>query len=199
MSDLREVCARLDGGLVLETEHDEPVMFRRLTAADAGPFAEHVAGDLARLSVHLRWPAVTATVDGARTWLEPYEQSREGRVLAAGAWHEDRVLGGALLFRHAPEDATIELGCWVTAQAEGRGLARACCRALLLVARRDLKAERVEWRAATDNARSRRLAERLGFRHEGTLRSNYALRGERLDSDVFSLVGPELDASVEGS
>ncbi len=197
MSDLREVCAALDRGLMLNTGAEEPVAFRRLTSADAKPFAEHVADDLARLSMHLRWPASTATVDGARAWLEPYEQGREGRVLVAGAWSGHRILGGALLFHHAPPDATVELGCWVTAQAEGRSVARACCRALLLVARRDLLAQRVEWRAATVNEHSRRLAERLGFRHEGTLRSNYALRGQRLDSDVLSLVGPELDVFVE--
>ena len=46
------------------------------------------------------------------------------------------------------------------------------------------------------NTRSRRLAERLGFQHEGTLRSNYVLRGERLDTDVLSLVGAELDPFV---
>ena len=39
---------------------------------------------------------------------------------------------------------------------------------------------------------SRGLAERLGFRHEGTLRSAYVLRGERYDLDVLSLVGDEL-------
>ena len=46
----------------------------------------------------------------------------------------------------------------------------------------------------TGNTRSRRLAERLGFVFEGTLRSSYVLRERRLDVDVLSLVGPELDA-----
>jgi RimJ/RimL family protein N-acetyltransferase len=37
------------------------------------------------------------------------------------------------------------------------------------------------------------LAERLGFRREGTLRGAYVLRGERRDVAVFGLVGKELD------
>jgi RimJ/RimL family protein N-acetyltransferase len=44
------------------------------------------------------------------------------------------------------------------------------------------------------NSRSRALAERLGFRYEGTLRSAYVLNGRRYDMDVLSLVGRELDA-----
>jgi ribosomal-protein-serine acetyltransferase len=65
---------------------------------------------------------------------------------------------------------------------------------LIGLARTQLGAERVEWHASSVNGRSRVLAERLGFRYEGTLRSNYVLRGTRLDTDVLSLVGAELDS-----
>jgi ribosomal-protein-serine acetyltransferase len=169
------------------------VSVRRLTSADAGAFATHVAGDLERLGTYLPWPAETCYPAGAREWLAAYEEQREGRVLAAGAWSGEELLGGAVLFHHDPPGASVEIGCWVIRAAEGRGVASACCRALVRVARDDLRAERLEWRSAAANLASRRLAERLGFHHEGTLRSAYVLRGERLDIDVLSLVGAELD------
>ena len=75
------------------------------------------------------------------------------------------------------------------------GVARAACEALIGYARRELAVERVAWRCTTVNARSRALAERLGFRHEGTLRSAYVLRGRRYDMDLLSLVGAELDVT----
>jgi ribosomal-protein-serine acetyltransferase len=84
----------------------------------------------------------------------------------------------------------------VEAAGEGHGLASAACRALLRVARADLRVERIEWRSTTVNVRSRRLAERLGFRYEGTLRSNYLLGAARLDTDVLSLVGGEIDQAA---
>jgi RimJ/RimL family protein N-acetyltransferase len=46
------------------------------------------------------------------------------------------------------------------------------------------------------NTRSRRLAEKLGFVHEGTMRSDYVIRGQRYGSDLFSLVGEEIDQAV---
>lgn len=54
------------------------------------------------------------------------------------------------------------------------------------------------WQTATANVRSRRLAERLGFVHEGTLRSSSVLRGERLDLDLdlLSLVSAEIDRTA---
>ncbi len=133
-------------------------------------------------------PAEPAAGSGA------YERREEGRVVALGAWDGDTLLGGGVLFHHDPEGANVELGIWIVTAAEGRGLATAICRTLLEQARRDLGAERVVWQSAVGNLRSRRLAEKLGFVYEGTARSVLPLRGQRLDLDVLSLVGAELDA-----
>ena len=182
----------LEDGLTLETRHPSPVTLRRLTAADAEAFARHVADDQERLLTYLPWPPVTATPEGAAEWLERYDREEDGRVLVAGAWSEGELLGGALLFHHDPMFHNIEIGCWVVAAGEGHGIVSAACRAMLDIARDELRAERVEWRTTTVNERSRRLAERLGFQYEGTLRSNYVLDGERHDSVVLSLVGDEI-------
>jgi RimJ/RimL family protein N-acetyltransferase len=75
-------------------------------------------------------------------------------------------------------------------------VATAACRELMKIARRDLRVERLEWQAAVENVRSRRLAEKLGFRYEGTLRSNYILRDDRHSTDILSLIGEEIDQAV---
>ena len=182
----------------LTTRLPGPVTFRRLSADDAAAFAAHVSADLDRLRTHLPWPDPTSTPEGAAEWLGAYDRQEDGRVGVGGMWHDGTLLGGALLFHHEPAFANVELGCWVVAAGEGAGVVSAACRVLLAHARTGLRAERVEWHAASVNARSRQLAQRLGFRHEGTLRSSYVLRGERYDTDVLSLVGTELDAFVSG-
>ena len=186
----------LESAVDLTTGLPGPVVLRALTAGDAVAFAGHVAGDLPRLREHLPWPDLTSTPEGAAGWLGPYDRGEDGRVVVGGVWSVDSLVGGALLFHHEPDVDTVEIGCWLTAAAEGGGVAAAACRVLIGLARSELAAERVEWHSTTGNTRSRRLAERLGFRHEGTLRSNYVLRGDRLDTDVFSLVGSELDLFV---
>ena len=182
----------LDEAISLDTRYPRPVTLRRLSTADAEAFARHVAGDRDRLLTYLPWPAETATPEGAAEWLVHYEREEDGRVVAAGAWSDGELLGGALLFHHDPTFATVEIGCWVASAGEGSGIAATACRAMLDIARDELRAERVEWRTTTVNARSRRLAERLGFHYEGTLRSNYVLGGERHDTVVLSLVGDEI-------
>lgn len=185
-----------DGDAALETTLPGVVTLRRLTSGDAVVFAEHVAADLERLGEYLPWPAHTATPEGAERWLGRYERGEDGRVLVAGAWSGPQLVGGAVLFGYDAAQGNIEIGCWVVTAGEGYGVAFSACRELLAIARNELRVERVEWRTATANLRSHQLATRLGFRREGTLRSNYVVHETRHDTDVFALVGVEIDRAI---
>jgi ribosomal-protein-serine acetyltransferase len=186
----------LDEPIPLSTGYPEPVVMRKITSADSDAFAHHVAGDLDHLGEHLGWPATTTTPEGAAGWLGKYERQEDGRLLIGGALSGDELLGGALLLHYDETYRNIELGVWIATRAEGRGVASAACLTLMTLARKELNIERIEWLAGTQNVRSRRLAEKLGFRYEGTLRSCYELRGRRYDTDVLSLVGEEIDQAV---
>jgi RimJ/RimL family protein N-acetyltransferase len=186
----------LDEPIQLTTGYPEPVVLRRLSPADADVFATHVAGDLDHLGEHLPWPELAKTPEGAAEWLGNYERQEDGRVMVGGAFAGDELLGGSLLLHYAKEYGNVELGVWVASKAEGQGVASAACLALIAVARDDLKVHRIEWQAALGNVRSRRLAEKLGFSYEGTMRSIYELRGTRHDICVLSMIGEEIDQAV---
>jgi ribosomal-protein-serine acetyltransferase len=186
----------LDDPIPLSTGYPEPVVMRKLSTADAELFARHVAGDLDHLGEHLPWPELTKTPEGAADWLGKYDRREDGRLVVGGAFSGDELLGGALLLQYDERYATVELGVWIVSKAEGRGVATAACGALIELAHRELRAERIEWQAAPENVRSRRLAEKLGFQFEGRLRSTYEYRGERHDTVVLSLVGEEIDQAV---
>lgn len=171
-------------------------MLRTLTVADAPAFAAHIASDLARLSVFLPWPARTDTPAGAALWIGQYSDTVDGRLVVAGIERHAELLGGIVLFCHEPASATVELGCWVVAAAEGSGAVRAACVEGLREARREYAVERVVWHCDPENTRSGGLARRLGFQLEGVLRSSYVLRGARRDTEVYSLVGSEIDEAI---
>lgn len=171
------------------------VRLRSLTAADADGFAAHVAADLSRLAEFLAWPERTDTAGGALDFLRPYVEQSDGRRLIAGIWADGALVGGVVLFHHDPVAAVIELGCWATAAAEGQGVVRAACVEGLRLAR-SWGVERVQWHCDPRNTRSAALALRLGFVHEGTLRSSYPLRGQRLDTAVYGLVEAEIDRAI---
>jgi ribosomal-protein-serine acetyltransferase len=70
------------------------------------------------------------------------------------------------------------IGYWLAADHEGRGLMTEAVRALVEYAFETRGLHRIEIAAAVDNARSRAIPERLGFREEG-VRRDAERHGER--------------------
>ena len=99
----------------------------------------------------------------------------------------DEVVGGVNL--RLGDHAVAEISYFLRASARGRGFAT---RAVRLVARwafDELAIERIELRAHPDNAASRLVADRAGFRREGVERASRAWPdGTRFDSIVYSLL-----------
>lgn len=81
-----------------------------------------------------------------------------------------------------------DLGYWIDADAEGRGVVIHAARALIDHLHHDRGIRRIEIRTATDNIRSRAVAERLGFTHEGTLTAAQIVGDRVNDIALYGLV-----------
>lgn len=122
------------------------------------------------------------------------------RELVAMGWDTGRELTWAI---RSPDDRSVlgmiglsldgegsgEVGYWLGASARGSGL---MVRAVRLVAANafdpdGLGLTRMLWQAHVGNWASRRVAWRLGFKLEGTVRSHLTQRGERRDAWVATL------------
>lgn len=80
-----------------------------------------------------------------------------------------QYVGGTGLHPRIGPDA-LEIGYWIDAQWEGKGLVTEAARALCVVAFELMGAQRVEIRCAPTNHRSSAVPERLGFHLDGVLR-----------------------------
>jgi RimJ/RimL family protein N-acetyltransferase len=85
--------------------------------------------------------------------------------------------GNVGLHRFNWDTRVFEIGWWCRRRAQGQGLITEAARALTEFAFAQLGARRVWCACDEENEKSWRVAERLGFAHEGTLRS------ERCDPD----------------
>jgi RimJ/RimL family protein N-acetyltransferase len=80
------------------------------------------------------------------------------------------------------------VGYWLLSEHRGSGYAT---RAVVLASRwafRSLDIRRLQLFCEVDNASSQRVAERAGYRREGTLRSYFQIEDERTDALVYSLL-----------
>jgi ribosomal-protein-serine acetyltransferase len=91
---------------------------------------------------------------------------------------------------HGPA-RSAEVGYWLDAGFEGRGLVTRAVTAVLDHAFGPLGLHRVELRTNPTNKRSRSVAQRLGFTQEGVLREVAAFPNERRDDVVYGLLARE--------
>ena len=117
---------------------------------------------------------------------------------AAGEWlefvvvHRDRGIAGVTgLTEPSRRDRRAVTGTWLGRDFWGAGVNAESKALLARVAFDACGLERLGSYASTDNPRSRRALEKLGFLHEGTLR-RFHRHGDRVhDVDVFGLLRDE--------
>jgi ribosomal-protein-serine acetyltransferase len=134
----------------------------------------------ARLAEWEAWAFPPSTVESNLAWLRTCAQGwAAGEHLQTFLRSEGRLVGSAGL-RFEPVRNVAELGYWIDGASVGRGLATRAGTALVSLAFGQYRVRRVEIRVSVDNVRSRAVAERLGFVHEGTLERAYPI-GDRVD------------------
>lgn len=83
------------------------------------------------------------------------------------------------------------LGYWVARTSEGRGVVTRSVQAVTDHYLRQREMQRVELRAQPGNSRSRAVAERCGFKLEGTLRQSAWLHDRFVDHCVYAILREE--------
>lgn len=84
-----------------------------------------------------------------------------------------------------------EIGYWLSANHQGKGVITKSCRCMMTYAFEELKLNRLVIRAAVENHRSRAIAERLGFVQEGIARQSGWVHDRYLDLVTYSLLADE--------
>lgn len=161
---------------------------RPLRLADAAALFALVEANRAHLRRWLPWVDANTEVAHTRAFIRLHQSlERQGQVRTFALWWKGGLTGVAGLHSLDPENACAAVGYWLAAGAQGRGLMAKAVTRLLDLGFGPMKLHRIELRAGVRNRRSRALAERLGFRHEGTAKGAQALRGRHIDLAVYAL------------
>lgn len=168
---------------------------RRLCLDDSEALFALVARNRERLQPWLPWVEdVRVAADVGRFIADSQRVTEVGPVAHECGIEVEGALKGAIgLNRFDWAQATANLGYWVDSSIEGKGLVTRAAPPLIRFGFDVLGLERIELRAAADNLRSRRVAERVGFRLEGVLRSAEVVGGVRRDVAVYGLLPTDLE------
>ena len=170
-----------------------------LAALDAGLHADALFRAFARNADGALWTYLPFGPFGSRGELRAWIASvadRDDPVYYTVVDKQRRVaVGVASLMRIRPDQGTIEVGGIVYSPLLQRTVM--ATEAMFMMMRHafdDLGYRRYEWKCDALNAPSRRAAERLGFRYEGTFRNAMVYKGRNRDTAWYAIVEEEWPA-----
>jgi ribosomal-protein-serine acetyltransferase len=185
---------------MLELAIADTVKFRRLQENDSAEFHALVQANIDRLSVWCPWLDEVETIEKTRSYLRrKIDRFKAGDGLPAGLFESGILIGFIALEFIDKMNLTTEIGYWLDARVEGRGLVTAACRKLIDHSFGELKLERVQIRCAVENRRSRSIPERLGFTLEGVLRHRERLGDRTVDLAMYGMLASEWDSRRDRS
>jgi len=142
-----------------------------------------------RLRPWMLWEPATKAPGDVRDFIERSLASPES-LDANGIW-VDGELAGSIGFGVDPPANSAEIGYWLSAAFEGRGIVTRACARLFDFAFDELGLHRMELCAAVGNDRSRAVARRLGMTEEGIARDGERVHGGYLDLVTYGILEDE--------
>ena len=137
----------------------------------AQPMTDLIVRNQQRLARWEPWAEHPATLESTRAYirsaLEDFVRGRQISTIIAV--DDGRHFIGRCCMRINPHASSGDIGYWIDADYEGRGLASRAARALISAVFDEIGLSKVELRTSVGNERSRALAQRLGFAYEGIL------------------------------
>lgn len=165
---------------------------RPLNLRDAKTLFPLVEANRERLRRWLPWvDSNRSALDSRAFILRVQAHARAGIGQSFGLWWKGALVGTAGFVWIDAANRCAAIGYWLSREAEGHGLMTAAVTALLRHGFRTLEFHRIEIRVGVRNRRSRAIPERLGFRHEGTLRQVERLGDRFVDHAVYGMLASE--------
>ena len=170
----------------------DDIVIRPFRQRDAQELFALTAANRASLSEWLTWVDSITNVHDTREYLRASQRSAmEHRAFACGIFLHGTLAGAIDLHDVDWVNRHAKVGYWLGEAHRGNGIVTRAARALVEYAFDALELNRIEIRAVSANRKSCAVAERLGFRLEGTLRKRIFLRGTFNDYAVYGALSED--------
>ena len=154
--------------------------------------------------------AVAGSVDDLQPWLpwvDGYDRGVAQRFIreSVGAWSEGRAfdftiraiddpnrhIGNVSVWPTSQQNNIGEVGYWIRSDETGKGFGTEATTRAVQIGFEEMELHKVQLRIAVGNLASDRIAEKLGFSFEGTLRDEVRIGNQWLDHTVWSMLEAE--------
>ena len=168
------------------------VWMRPIRESDTTAVLQLVRSNYDHLRTFMEWARPDYSVQDAEDWIErSVKGEKDLSQLNFGIFRGERMIGtvGFAYFDHDPK--VTEIGYWIDANEEGKGIMSRAVERLVELAFGRLGMNRVQIRCADANVKSAAIPQRLGFVKEGRQRQHMMRDGKVYDFLIFGLLREE--------
>jgi ribosomal-protein-serine acetyltransferase len=171
---------------------NEQISIELINELHAQPIFDMVDNNRAHLRVWLPFVDKMQTVAFARNFIRgTMQRNQDGSEHAFVIKDEEKIVGRIGVYKIDQQNKIGEIGYWIVANAQGKGIVTKACKAMLDFCFNELDLNRVEIRCGTGNIKSKAIPERFNFKHEGIIRQGELLYDEFIDLHLYSLLKVE--------
>ena len=166
---------------------DDQILMKEIDEGEVVNIFNAIDAERDYLSEWLPFVEKTVDIEFTRGFVNSYLYSDKKNVTFA-IYFEQRFAGLIGLKDTDETNKKTEIGYWLSSGFQHKGVVTKCCKALIAYAFENMKMNRVQLKAGTENVRSRAVAERLGFELEGIERDGEWHSRGYIDLAVYSLL-----------
>ena len=171
---------------------NETISLQVLEPIHAESLLNVVQENRAYLKEWLPWVDSMQTVEHFSNYINLCQKQAVDKTDFGFAIIVEKNIAGRIGLHHInPQNKIGEIGYWIAARWQGRGIITQCCRAIMNYGFTELGLNRIEIKCGSGNHKSKAIAEKLDFKNEGILRQAELLNGRFIDLYLFALLKEE--------
>lgn len=121
---------------------------------------------------------------------DAYLKSKSGEAYDTAIYYDDRIVGSMSLNEISQQNKFADIGYWLAEEMQGYGIVTRSVAKLIEYGFNELKLHKIILEAASDNAPSNGVAERIGMQLEAKLADQILLPDGYHDLNVYCLFNP---------
>jgi ribosomal-protein-serine acetyltransferase len=171
----------------IELKVNNDIYLKETEAEDAEMIFRTIDNEREYLSEWLPFVEFTQLISDTQSFLENGSKD-DSNDLTFGIYFQRNFVGLIGLKDTDFDNKKTEIGYWLSEQYQHKGIITNSCKTLIDYAFDEMKLNRIQLKAGTENRKSIRVAERLGFKREGIEREGELHSRGFVDLVVFGLL-----------
>jgi ribosomal-protein-serine acetyltransferase len=174
---------------------DNDIKLKEISLEDVKSIYEIINSEREYLREWLPFVDETRNIIYTRSFVENYLNS-DRKDLTFCVLYQNKMVGLVGMKDTDKANRKTEIGYWLSESYQHLGIITKSCRTLINYIFEELRINRIQLTAATENSKSQRVALRLGFQREGIQRDGELHRRGFVDLVVFSLLKKDWNSAI---